>query len=93
MSDKAILVNETGDPFAFEVTVREAGSETRHRVTLGAADAARFAAEPKALVEAAFAFLLDREGKESILARFDLGAIPRYFPEFAQELPGYLARR
>jgi hypothetical protein len=34
--------------------------------------------------------LLDREPKESILRRFDVTVISRYFPEFEQELPHYL---
>jgi hypothetical protein len=40
----------------------------------------------------AFRFLLDREPKESILGRFDVTAISRYFPEFERELPHYLSR-
>ena len=41
-------------------------------------------------LEAAFRFLLDREPKESILRRFDVTVISRYFIEFEQELPHYL---
>ena len=37
-------------------------------------------------------FLLDREPKESILGRFDVTVISRYFPEFERELPHYLER-
>jgi hypothetical protein len=37
-------------------------------------------------------FLLDREPKESILSAFDTDAVRRYFPEFDDALPGYLAR-
>ena len=47
---------------------------------------------PEACLEAAFRFLLDREPKEAILGRFDVTVISRYFPEFEQALPGYLAR-
>ena len=43
------------------------------------------------LIEAAFFFLLDREPKESILGRFDVTIIARYFPEFERELPTYLS--
>jgi hypothetical protein len=35
---------------------------------------------PERCLEAAFQFLLDREPKESILRRFDVMAISRYFP-------------
>jgi hypothetical protein len=91
MSDKAIVVTEQGG--AFDVVVRDAAVQTRHDVTLSAADLARLGAGRSglALIEAAFAFLLDREPKEAILPRFDLSVIPRYFPEFERELPRYLA--
>jgi hypothetical protein len=36
--------------------------------------------------------VLDREPKESILAVFDMRVIRRYFPEFDDAFPGYLAR-
>jgi len=38
------------------------------------------------------AFLLDREPKESILGAFDISVIRRYFPEFDEAFPAYLAR-
>jgi hypothetical protein len=84
-----------GDPLRFEVTVRETGGETRHHVTMTQDACLRLCAgkhTPERCVEAAFRFLLDREPKESILARFDVTAISRYFSEFERELPGYLAR-
>ena len=37
-------------------------------------------------------FLLDREPKESILGAFDIRVIRRYFPDFDDAFPGYLAR-
>jgi hypothetical protein len=37
-------------------------------------------------------FLLDRESKESILSAFDMHVVRRYFPEFDDAFPGYLAR-
>jgi hypothetical protein len=82
-----------GDPLVFDVNVRDGKSETRHRVTLARSDAARLGAgaTAEAVLEAAFRFLLDREPKESILARFDISAISRYFPEFEDRLPDYLA--
>ncbi|THD47734.1 MAG: hypothetical protein E7774_04105 [Bradyrhizobium sp.] len=79
-------------PLTFAVEVAQGAGATRHRVTVSAGDCARLAgdATPERLVEAAFRFLLDREPKESILSRFDLSAIARYFPEFERELPRYL---
>lgn len=85
----------TGEPAEFEITIREGRGETRHRVTLAGSDAARLfgaEAEPEKGLEAAFRFLLDREPKESILPRFDIKVISRYFPEFETSLPGYLAK-
>ena len=79
----------------FDVVVRDARGESRHRVTIGAADAERWAklgATPLLCVEAAMRFLLDREPKESILGAFDMGVIRRYFPEFDDALPGYLVQ-
>jgi hypothetical protein len=83
------------DPLDFEVAVREGKGETRHRVTMSRAMCERLTAgkhAPEACLEAAFRFLLDREPKESILGRFDVTVISRYFPEFERELPRYLSR-
>ncbi len=38
------------------------------------------------LVEESFAFLLEREPRESILREFDLRVISRYFPEYDGEI-------
>ena len=81
------------DPLAFEVVIREGRSESRHHVTMSRAVCEKWATgerTPESCVEAAFRFLLDREPKESILARFDISVIQRYFPEFERELPRYL---
>lgn len=61
------------------------GAPTRHDVTVGAGDLARLdpgAIGPEDLVRRSFEFLLERESKESILRRFDLAVIGRYFPEY-----------
>jgi hypothetical protein len=83
-----------GDPLAFDVRVRDADGETRHLVTLARADAQRLAQgrDAEIVIEAAFRFLLDREPKEAILARFDVSVIARYFPDFEGALASYLAR-
>jgi hypothetical protein len=83
------------DPLSFEVVVRNGTGETHHAVTLSRKMCERLTSgrhPPEQCVEAAFRFLLDREPKESILSRFDVGVIARYFPEFESELPRYLAR-
>jgi hypothetical protein len=94
-SERAVFVTpDPARPATFDVVVRAAQSESRHRVTVPAADVARWAklgADPRKGVEAAMRFLLDREPKESILAAFDIDVIRRYFPEFDEALPSYLA--
>jgi hypothetical protein len=76
-----------------EVVVRDADGETRHRVTVAHDTYERLTGgkcTPEQCMEAAFAFLLEREPKESILRSFDLIVISRYFPEFEREFPRYL---
>ena len=43
--------------------------------------------EAEAVVRASFAFLMEREPASSILPEFSLAIIPRYFPEYIEELP------
>jgi hypothetical protein len=85
----------SADPLEFRVTAHEGRGSTEHRVTMSAATHRKLAgqtAAPEDVIRAAFAFLLDREPKESILSRFDVTVISRYFPEFERELPKYLPR-
>lgn len=80
--------------FEFHVVVGDKKGQSRHVVRMATESYLRLAGEahtPEQCVEAAFRFLLDREPKESILGRFDVDVISRYFPEFERELPGYLA--
>jgi hypothetical protein len=73
----------------YRVRVVEGASESTHRVTLKPEDFQRLAAgkaAPEELVRRSFEFLLERESKESILARFDLPVIARYFPEYESEI-------
>ena len=83
------------DPLAFDVVVGDGSGESRHHVTMSKETCEGLGAgghAPERVIEAAFAFLLDREPKESILPSFDVTVISRYFPEFETELPGYLAK-
>ena len=80
------------EPRQFEVVIRDWSGETHYQVTLSARDFERLSdgkATPEACVRAAFRFLLDREPKDSILRRFDVSVIERYFPEFFREFPRY----
>jgi hypothetical protein len=77
------------DRLKFRVRIIEAGSETAHDVTVSTDDYAKLAGDkiqPEELVRRSFEFLLEREPKESILARFDLSVISRYFPEYEREI-------
>jgi hypothetical protein len=94
----AIAVKQTaGDnPLAFEVVI---SGGARSKPPCGHDDACNLPAaldggqhSPAACIEAAFRFLLDREPKEAILARFDVTLISHYFPEFETRLPDYLPR-
>jgi hypothetical protein len=77
----------------FTVRVRNGKAETSHVVSvpdglessLGLDDTSA-----EALVRASFAFLLDREPSSSILPRFSLDLISRYFPEYRREVHKYL---
>lgn len=78
-------LSEDGERFGLDVRIAEGRSETRYEVTLTKKDHARLARPgetAEAFVERCFAFLLAREPKESILTRFDVSVIARYFPEF-----------
>ena len=94
MSKVDVTAAVVGDGWDCAVTVRD-GSETRHRVRVSRADLARLdpgASDPVNLVEASFAFLLEREPKESILREFDMAVIGRYFPEYERQIGHRLAR-
>ncbi len=71
------------------VDVGGPGVPTRHVVSVSAADLARLApgaTDPEDLVIRSFAFLLAHEPRESILGRFDLPLIGRYFPAYEREM-------
>ena len=71
------------------VTVSDSASSTTHQVTVTSDHLARYApagTSPEKLLHASFDFLLERESKESILSKFDLSVIERYFPEFPRQI-------
>lgn len=79
----------TGDGWRCEVRVGSDAAATHHQVTVDAAILGRLApgaTDPEALVRTSFAFLLEREPRESILRTFDLPVIGRYFPEWESEI-------
>jgi len=93
MSRIEVTAAVAGDGWDCSVTVRN-GRQTHHRVRVSRADLARLASgasDPVELVQASFAFLLEREPKESILREFDLAVIGRYFPGYEREIGRRLA--
>jgi hypothetical protein len=93
---KAKIEVDTLDDGAYRVNVVEGATRSSHRVVLRTEYYERLtegkAAAPE-LVKRSFEFLLEREPKESILARFDLSEISRYFPEFESEIKRRLTDR
>ena len=75
--------HESGTTFRVLVSDERGGSS--HLVTVMPSDADRYApgASPEELLEAAFAFLLARQPREAIPARFELPVIEQNFPDFA----------
>jgi hypothetical protein len=73
-----------GDGYRCTVEVSDAGGTSRHVVSVSGKDLERWGRGRSAeeLIRASFAFLMEREPKESILKEFDLAVIRRYFPDY-----------
>ena len=86
-----ISITHQGGP-TYHVAVDESGTATSHVVTVWPSDVERYApgATPEELLEASFAFLLEREPKEAILSRFELPVIERYFPDYLDRIAGMI---
>jgi hypothetical protein len=93
VTSRNIEVDEISDG-EFQVRVIEGTSATSHCVTIKPSDFERFASgstDPILLIRRSFEFLLENEPKESILPRFDLSVIVRYFPSYQREIRRRLA--
>ena len=76
------------DDSTFEVTVK-GETTTTHRVTVDPSYYEKLSGgrvPPETLVAKSFEFLLEREPNTSILRRFDLPVISRYFPEYEKAI-------
>lgn len=83
-------LNET----TFEVVV-QGKTSTTHLVTVPPAYAAKLMEEGVSvdlLVTRSFDFLLEREPNTSILSRFELPVIARYFPEYERVIRAMLKK-
>ena len=92
MADIRVTASGSG---TWTVEVREGSGTTTHRVGASAEQVRRYGGDgcdPEALIRASFEFLLEREPKESILSRFDLPVIGRYFPEYERVIGTMLAK-
>lgn len=81
------------DDRTFEVTV-QGRVTTTHTVTVNPEYYEKLSGNrvpPMTLVAKSFEFLLAREPNTSIMRRFDLSVINRYFPEYESEIPRMLA--
>jgi hypothetical protein len=85
MADIEVACRPAGDGWRCQVEIREGDTATSHDVAVTPGDLARLdpgASDPQDLVRRSFAFLLEREPKESILRAFELTVIGRYFPDW-----------
>jgi hypothetical protein len=80
------------DDRIYTVIVQEGASRSQHTVTLEDAYYRKLTSgriTPEELIHRSFEFLLAREPKDSILSRFELSVIQRYFPEYEKKIrPG-----
>jgi len=83
----------TADGWSCEVVVGTDPARTQHTVIVShdALDGLAPGGAPERLVRASFGFLLEREPRSSILRRFELLEIGRYFPEYPDEIQRRLA--
>ncbi len=73
----------------FGVEVRQGSVTTNHRVSVPPSmvdDLGLVDVDHEQLVRESIAFLLEREPATSILPEFGLDIIPRYFPEYSEEV-------
>ena len=82
-----IKVTPTG-ACEFEVVVGEGGSIHHVTVPEDLVDELRLSEDDlQGVVRESFEFLLEREPASSIMSEFSLDVIPRYFPDYKEELP------
>ena len=85
---KVTVIDET----TYQVTVIAAAT-TNHEVSVDKTYAQKLTTgniSTAELVKKSFEFLLERESNTSILRRFELSVISRYFPEYEQKISSKL---
>jgi len=86
-----IVVRQAAGGWVCEVEVERGEERSSHTVSVSESDMRRWGrgqdeAAVEDLVRRSFDFLLEREPPSSILPRFDLSVIERYFPDYDQQL-------
>ena len=84
-----IKITRVGD-HEYGVEVTEGDVTTSHRVTVPSQLLDRWSVsdtDEEVVVRESMEFLLEREPVTSIMERFSLSVISRYFPEYEEELP------
>lgn len=87
-SGVSITISPAPGSGSYDVEVKGRNT-TQHRVTISPGylrEVGIESATENKILHEAFAFLLEREPNTSILTRFDLRDIERYFPEFRREI-------
>jgi hypothetical protein len=82
-------------PHEFGVEVTEGTDTTSHRVIVPQSlldDWGLEEGDGEDVVRESFEFLMEREPASSILPEFSLAIIPRYYPEYKDELPDRLEK-
>ncbi len=99
MSTIDVRCEAAGDGWQCRATVTDDRGSSVHVVRVPGAGALPVAVGPdpgpsdiERLVRETFTFLLEREPRTSILARFDLPVVERYFPEYPDEIQRRLSR-
>jgi hypothetical protein len=83
----AELVIRSAGEHDFDVEIDDGGRRTTHHVSVPEQLVEQFRVhDVERLVRISFDFLLEREPASSILRRFSLSDISRYFPEYGEEL-------
>ena len=88
MLEVVVWVEEASGGWSAKVRVVEGRGESSHEITMDRETYKQLAKgliPPEECFRRAFEFLLARESKESILGKFDITEISRYFPEFEEE--------
>ena len=92
MAEIKVTPQKQAGGFKFIVQVSEQGSTTHHvTVSQDFLKGLGTRVSPEEVVRKSFQFLLEREPKESILKKFDISVISRYFPEYNAEIKKRLA--